>query len=282
MKKVISSSATNVFYALRSVKFWLAVALELLMMFILADVDIVHDQTQKIYYVLHMTFDKMPGEFTAAMSALPAVTLFADEWCSGRFIYSYTRLKGAGYAVTLIVSVFLIAALVSLISTGLYIGILSMSHPLTDDITSTSLLQVARSYANGGLLRHGHFFAYYLLTVLRQACYMGIFSTMAAVFSIWISNSYVAIVFPVFLYVVIPSIFWSLFKLPRVIIPSEVYQLGTYLSKEFDPDLKLSENNFSVISMLYPFIYTLIILAALAVLSFFLVRRKYRSGSDLR
>ena len=282
MKKVVSSSATNVFYALRSVKFWTAVAVNMLILFIFADVDILWGQNESIHYILFLTLDKIPEEFTMAVSAVPAVTLFADEWCSGRFIYSYTRLKGVGYAVTLVISVFLISMLVSFISTGLYIGILSLSHPWLGDTTSRMFLQSASKYANGGWLQHGHYFAFYLVTLLRQACYMGIFSAMAAVFSIWISNSYVAIVFPVFLNSVIMNILTPLLKIPFVLVPKQVYLHYVYLAKIFDPDLNRSENNFTVISMLYPFIYTLIILALLAVLSYFWIIRKYRSSSDMR
>lgn len=281
MRTVLSSTATNVFYALRSVKFWIAVAVYLLIMLVFADVDILYGQNESIYYILFLTLSKIPEEFTMVVSAIPAVTLFADEWCCGRFIYSYTRLKGAGYAVTLVLSVFLISSLVSMIGSTLYIGILSPSHPFVGDTTTRTFLQIARGYANGGLLQHGHFFAYYLITVLRQACYMGIYSTMAAAVSIWLANSYVAIVFPMVLHIAITNILKAL-TMPGIIVPQNVYRHSVYLSKIFDPDLNLSENNFSVISMIYPFIYTLIILAMLAVLSYFWINRKYEKNSDFR
>lgn len=281
MKRIVSSTATNIFYALKSVKFWAAVILEVFILYIYSDTNVIWGQKFEMYYILFWTLEAIPEEFVMAVSALPAVTLFADEWCGGRFIYSYTRLNGKGYAVTLILSVFLISVLVTLFSMGLFIGILSPSHPMAGDRLESSLLQIARGYANGGLLQHGHFFAYYLITLLRQACYMGIFAAIAAAASIWISNSYVAIVFPVFLYVVINDILVFV-NVPGVILPVNVYRHTVYLSKMFDPDLKLSENNFTVISMLYPFIYTLMVLVLLVVLSYFWIRRKYRSSSDLR
>ncbi len=281
MKEVISSTATNIFYALQSVKFWIAAAVNLLIMFIFAEMDILFGQNESVYYVLFLTLSKIPEEFTMVVSAVSAVTLFADEWCGGRFIFSYTRLKKTGYAATLVLSVFLISSLLSIFGSALYIGILSISHPLSGDTTTRAMLQIARGYANGGLLQHGHFFAYYLITILRQACYMGVFTAMAAVASIKLTNSYVAITFPIALHITITNILTAL-NVPGIIVPSNVYRHSVYLSKMFDPDLNLSENNFSMISMLYPFIYTVIILAALAVLSYFLLKQKYEKSSDLR
>lgn len=282
MKTIASSIITNVIYTLRSVKFRVAVAVDLLILFVFAGVDVLFGQNERVFYILFFTLSKIPEEFTMMISAVPTVTIFADEWCSGRFIFSYTRQKKAGYAVTLILSVFLISALVSVISTALFIGVISLSHPLdADGMKPRMLLQIARGYANGGLLQHGHFFAYYVITVLRQACYMGIYSAMAAAVSIWFANSYVAMVFPMALHVLITNILTAL-EVPGVIIPKHVYRHSVYLSKMFDPDLDLSENNFSVFSMLYPFIYTLIILAALAVISFWGIKQKNEKNSDFR
>lgn len=282
MKAVVSSTITNVFYTARSVKFWAAVAVDLLIMFIFAGIDIIFGQNESIFYILFLTLSKIPAEFAMVISAIPAATIFADEWCCGRFIYSYSRQKKAGYAVTLILSVFLISALVSLISTGLFIGVLSLSHPLdADDMSLKTLLQIARGYANGGLIQHGHFFAYYIITILRQACYMGIYSAMAATVSIWFANSYVAMASPMALHILITNIL-TVLAVPGVIIPENVYRHSVYLSKMFDPDLNLSENNFSVFSMLYPFIYTLIILTALVVISFFGIKQKNEKNSDFR
>lgn len=282
MKTVVSSTITNVFYTARSVKFRAAVVLNLLTMLIFAGIDVIFGQNESMFYILFFTLEKIPAEFTMVISAIPAATIFSDEWCGGRFVYSYTRQKKAGYAVTLILSVFLIAALVSLISTVLFIGVLSLSHPLdTDGMKPRAILQIARGYANGGLIQHGHFFVYYIVTVLRQACYMGIYSAMAATVSIWFANSYVAMVSPMALHVLLTNIL-TVLAVPGVIIPKNVYRQGVYLSKMFDPDLDLNENNFSVFSMLYPFIYTIIILAMLFVISFFGVKQKNEKNSDFR
>ncbi len=282
MKAVVSSTITNVIYTLRSVKFWAAVAVDMLIMFIFAGIDVIFGQNESIFYILFFTLSKIPAEFAMVISAIPAVTIFADEWCSGRFIFSYTRQKKAGYAVTLILSVFLISALVSVISVALFIGVLSLSHPLdAEGMKPRALLQIARGYANGGLIQHGHFFAYYVITVLRQACYMGIYSAMAAAVSICFANSYVAMVSPMALHVLITNIL-TVLAVPGVIFPKHVYRHSVYLSKMFDPDLNLSENNFSIFSMLYPFIYTLIILAVLVVISFFGIKQKNEKNSDFR
>ena len=280
MKNIFSGIITNLCYALRSAKFWIAAVAYLLIMIFYSDADELYQRGEGVYYILHYTLKHGAGEFALAVCAIPAATIFADDWCSGRFIFSYTRARKSGYAISLILSSFLIAALVSIISISIYITIFSFTNPITGDITNRSFLQITRSYANGGLMKEGHYFTYYLITILTQSCYIGIFSAMSAMLSIKLTNQYIAIVMPLILGMVMGS-FMEAIRIPYILIPSRIFSQNTWLSKYFDSELDLNYN-FSLISMIYPFIYTIAILTILAVISYFWINNKQEKSLDIR
>lgn len=273
MKTVFSCIALNMSYMLRSVKFWGAAAMYLLLIYFYAGTDdIIHDGAG-VYYILLNSLQKNEGtlQFGFAACAIPAAALFAEEWCSGRFIYSYMRAKKRGYAVSVILTSFLTAALVSIISSTVYIGILSLSHPLTGDVTKKIFIQAAlRTYANGGLMLRGHYFAYYLVTVLTQACCMGIFSALATMLSVKITNVYSVIVSSMILYLLVTNLL-TIFKVPFILNPYNIFDGLNNVIHVLSPD---NEENFTVISMLYPFIYTVIVLVIISVVSCFWIRKK--------
>lgn len=271
MKTVFSCIVLNMSYALRSVKFWGAVAMYLLLIYFYAGTDdIMHDGTG-VYYILQFSLQNGGTlQFGFAACAIPAAALFAEEWCSGRFIYSYMRAKKRSYAVSVILTSFLTAALVSIISTSVYIGILSLSHPLTGDVTQKMFIRAAQRYANGGLMLNGHYFAYYLVTILTQACCMGIFSALATMLSVKITNVYSVIVSSMILYLLVTNLL-SIFKAPFMLNPYNIFDGSNNIIRVLSPG---NEENFTVISMLYPFIYTVIVLAIISIISYFWIRKK--------
>lgn len=280
MKVVFTSVLSNLGYALRSARFWIAVGAYLLMMLFYSDADELFHRGEGVYYILHYTLKQGASEFAFAVCSISAATLFADDWCSGRFVFSYTRAKKSGYAVSLILSSFLIAALTAIISLSIYVTVFSFTNPLIGDPSSRSFLQITRSYANGGLMTDGHFFVYYLVTILTQACYIGVFSAASAMISIKLTNSYIAVVTPLILAMILSS-FMEAIHIPYIVIPNRVFSTSTWLSKFFDPDLDLN-HNFSVISMAYPFIYTIAVLVVLAVISCFWIEKKQEKSIDIR
>ena len=102
-------------------------------------------------------FCNLKYAFRSAKFWIAAAALFSEEWCSGRFVFSYTRSKKFVYAASLILSSFFIAALTAAISMRAYILIFSFTNPFTADPQNGGFMQIVRSYANGGLMAQGHF-----------------------------------------------------------------------------------------------------------------------------
>ena len=276
LKRVLSVIFVNVSNALRSARFWGMVVLYVLLL--IYSVRYTFYIGQPVSFTLTDALMVDTESFLLLICAVPSASLFADEWCSGRFLFSYLRTKKLGYAVSTMLSTFIISALVSIIALSLFIIGLSFINPLVGDIESESYFIRTMMTTNGELLIKGHIFPYYLLTVLTFSCFMGTMSTFAALVSVWLTNPYIAMVSPVVL-IELFQILLGLFHLPVLGDPRIAFSM---LNHPYQLLVHESGMGLSVISTLYPFIYTLICLVIIIFLAFVLIKRKYAVNSNLR
>lgn len=280
MTRIFGSISSNCKYNLRSVRFWAAVA-GYLALLIFATADNYHSGAA-VWYLLRLSRDFGSFYFSLVICALPGAALFAEEWCSGRFIFSYLRTGKKQYAVSMILSSFLSAFLVAFIGTFLYIGIYSLINPITSGADDIFFVQQMGSYSNGKLLYDGHVFAYYLLNTINTSCFMGLFSALATMLSAIFTNSYITVIIPLLMYEIISTLFGVL-SVPLLLNPHYVFGNGVTVIMLLHPSRDITaENNFSVISMLYPLIYLAVCLTIITIVSYFLIKRKYEKNSDIR
>lgn len=276
MKRVMSTVCSNCFYALRSADFWGAVGLYLLIV-LLISVRELDPGRSPVYYTLFVTMISSTTPLIL-ICAIPRAGIFAREWCSGRFIYSVTRIKKRGYAAATVLSAFSVSAMVSVIGMTLHILILSFTGPLTcNDPTDSHFLSWSGYYANGGLLVQGHTFAFYFLVVLIHACCMGFFSACAVVVSVIITSPYAAAVSSMVLYVIGNTLARKL-NVPGLLVPQKVLDIMHNNINLLEPD---NTENFSVLSMLYPYAFLAVWLVILIIAAHFLIKRKYDKKTDL-
>ncbi len=280
MTRILESVSSNCKYTLCSARFRAAVA-GYLAMLIFATADY-YQPGANVWYLLRLSRAFGSYYFSLVICALPGAAKFAEEWCSERFIFSYLRTGKKEYAVSVILSSFLCAFLVAFIGTSMYIGIYSLINPITSDITDVFFEQQMSGYTNGGLLYNGHIFAYYSLDVLNTSCFMGLFSALATMFSVVITNAYITIIMPLVLYE-ITSVLCNILSAPLLSHPHYVFGSGNTVIRLLYPSREITaENNFTVISMLYPLIYLAVCLAIITIVSHFLIKRKYENNSDIR
>lgn len=276
MKRILSAILVNVSGALRSARFWAAVALYVLMM--IYAVRYTFYVGQPISYTLIDALMAGVEDFLFLICALPSAVLFAEDWCSGGFLFSYLRTKKLGYAASSMLSTFIISALVSAIALSLFIVGLSFVNPLVGDVEEQTFYIRTIHSTNGTLLLNGNIFGYYALAVLTYSCFMGIMSAFAALASVWLTNPYIAMVSPLVL-IKLFEIPVRLFHIPALVEPRVAFSLMNtqyqYLSDE-------SGMGSSVIGTLYPFIYTLVCLAVIIFLAYISIKRKYSTGFDAR
>lgn len=100
--------------------------------------------------------------FLLLICAVPSAALFAEDWCSGRFLFAYLRTGKTGYAASSMLSTFIISALVSMISLSLFVIGLSFINPLVGNIEDVTYHDQLLMLTNGELLIKGYIFPYYL------------------------------------------------------------------------------------------------------------------------
>ena len=276
MKTAFNCVGMYCLYAFRSIKFWAACLIYLLLL-IFGTADF-YNESAGVYYLLHYALQNGTKEFGLVVCAIPAAGIFADEWCSGRFVYSYTRAKTLPYAVSVVLSAFLIAAATYIAANAAYILIFSITNPIVGVLDDTSFVQSMMSYANGGLMLKGNVGGYYIINALTGGCNVGIFSALAVLVSVIITNSYIATVSPMILYIFITN-FMNFLNIPRIANPYYIFSGGHYVFSDLTPN---SADNFSIISMAYPFVYALCVVAIIAMAALFGINRKYEKNSDLR
>ncbi len=276
MKRVLSAISINVSKALRSARFWGMVVLYVLLL--IYSVRYTFYIGQPVSYTLTDALMVDTESFLLLICAVPSAALFAEDWCSGRFLFSYLRTKKLGYAASTMLSTFIISALVSVIALSLFIVGLSFINPLVGDIESDSYIFRTMQTTNGELLLKGHTFPFYLLTVLTFSCYMGTMSTFAALVSVWLANPYIAMVSPIVL-IELFQIIIGLFHLPAIGYPRIAFSM---LNHPYQLLVHESGMGGSVISTLYPFIYTLVCLTIIIFLAYILIERKYAVNFDPR
>lgn len=280
MTRILRNISSNCKYTLRSVRFWAAVA-GYLALLIFATADYYHSGAA-VWYLLRISRSFGSYYFSLVICALPGAALFAEEWCSERFVFSYLRTGKKEYAVSTILSSFLSAFSAAFIGTSLYIGIYSLINPITSDANDIIFAQQMGGYTNGGLLYNGHIFAYYLLDVINTSCFMGLFSALATMLSAVLTNSYITVIMPLLMYEIISTLF-NILSVPLLFNPHYVFSAGNTVIMLLYPSRKITaENNFTVISMLYPLIYLLVCLAFITIIAYFLIKRKYENNSDIR
>ena len=276
IKRIVSVIFVNVSNALRSARFWAMVVLYVLLL--IYSVRYTFYIGQPVSYTLRNALMLETESFLLLICAVPSAALFAEEWCSGRFLFSYLRSKKLGYAASSMLSTFIISALVSIIALSLFVIGLSFINPLVGNIEDETYYSQTMMLTNGELLLKGYIFPYYLLLILTFSCFMGTMSAFAALISVWLTNPYIAMVSPP----VMLELIWilaTIFHLPALAQPKIAFSM---LNHPYQLLVHESGRGVSVISTLYPFIYTFICLVIIIFLAFILIERKYAANSGTR
>ncbi|MCM1166148.1 MAG: hypothetical protein NC401_09090 [Ruminococcus sp.] len=256
-------------------KFWLAVALYIGLLTIISQ-DLFSEYAT-VYYIFHYAFANSTSYFLLVICALPNAAVFVCEWSARRFVASYSRTKKFPFASSMIVSSFISAFAVSIIASVLYLAILLLKYPVCGDISDAYFLYQMGGYANGGLAILGNNFLYYFMEFVTQGCLMGSFSALATLFSVILTDPNIAVVMPMILYILITNVM-SWLPIPRLLNPYHVYSQRNTVYKIFFPD---RTENFSVISMMYPLIYTAVLLGIFVLAAYFMINRKYEKYNDI-
>ncbi|MCH5209179.1 MAG: hypothetical protein J1F04_09855 [Oscillospiraceae bacterium] len=273
MLNFLRLTGINISRALRSFTFWMPCAVCVALMFVYTKADLVLDfpfSDFELHYLLRYGLGHGSDTFLLLVCTFSSAGLFAEEWCSGRFTNTYLRCGKRGYAAAQTASVFIISLLVIIISVTAYLLIcMGLGSDIVDDPNASVFLQSAVHYPNGDLLVGGNYFAFFFLYALIEGCYAGLLAVIGFVFSIFLTNRYIAAVIPTLIMSVIDRVMIML-GAPFLIIPTNVYGL-----KSLYPWIHGNrEHNLSFVSLIYPYAYTLIFVALLGIAAYFMIKNK--------
>lgn len=275
MKRFFSATGMYLTKTLRGVRFWCAVALYIGLLALISQ-DLISEYSD-VAYIFHYAFANSTSYFLLIICALPSAAVFAEEWSAKRFVSTYTRTKRVPFSASMIISSFLSALIVSVVASVLYMTILSFIYPVSGDTSDIGYLQQMNSYANGGLAVSGNFFLYYFMVFITQGCLMGLFSAFATLLSIKLTDSNIAVVMPMILYITVTNIM-SYLPISNLLNPYHVYSQSGTVYRTLFPG---STDGFSVVSMLYPLIYTVVILFVFTVIAHYMIIQKYEKYNDI-
>jgi len=154
---------------------------------------------------------------------------------------------------------------------------MGLGSEVVKDPTARAFLQAARNYPNGDLLIRGNYFAFFFLYALIEGCYAGLLAVVGFVFSIVLTNKYIATVIPTLIMNVAGRIL-TMVNAPILTRPAQVYGL-----RSLYPWIHGNrEKNLSFISLIYPYAYTLIFVILLGIAAYFMINNKTAKSADLR
>ncbi len=271
MVRLFSAIGVNIFYALRTARFWISAGLYFLMLFCMSRYLIHSGGCVALTIGDALMYDS--DSFLLVICAVPSAVLFSEDWRSGRFIYAYQRTGKFNYAASTILSSFAISALVAIIGLSIFAVVLSFNNSFTIPADNEALIYLMLTKTDGELLVKGNVLGYYTLAFLVNACYMGTFSAFAALVSVCVTNPYIAMVTPL----VILEFMWII-PFPIFLTPKFAFSQTNSPYIQFGDPAGAGMNLFST---LYPFIYSAVCLAVIIVTAYFLIERKYAVNSDV-
>lgn len=246
-----------------SLRFWGCAVISALLMISFVLGDYASDGLNAGMYYFYMGVETSGSdELLIMLAAMPAITLFCDDRNSGEFFFLYTRTGKRIYPLAVTLSSAIIAAFSVIVSYLLFSAFILAKYPLVPMMSAEELRRETLGMRNCGLLTSVPI-AFYALWIALKGAIAALYSVLGILLSVFITNVHLALVSPMIISKVI-EIFSAVFDLPFWLDAATVY--GYSLSLYFGFGGTLDGELFSVISAVYPFVFTLIavILTALA------------------
>ena len=206
-----------------------------------------------------------------AIAAFPAVTMFYDDWKTGYFKLVMPRAGRKKYTFSVTLAAGVTAAAVMILSYTIFSIYILSKFPAVRSLSPSELRTDTIGFPNSGLLYTGHAFLCYLLYFLTRGAMAAFFAVFAVFQSMLITNRHLTLISPVLIYILYFS--FNLFDiLPAVVNPFVLYWNGFKLYLVFGGTLDGSF--FSPISAVYPMLFTIAIMAVLALVEAKILRLK--------
>lgn len=208
------------------------------------------------------------------IAALPAITLFCEDYNSGKFLLTYSRTGKKIYPFAVTLSSGITTALSVTIAYLIFSAIILLSgHPAVPDLEPAVLRWETIGMANSALLATAPVM-FYILWIVREALCAAVYSMLGILLSVFITNIHLTIVSPLMMSMLY-DIFNRVIRLPFWMNFGSVYSGSLTLFFGFGGTL--DDEIFSLISAVYPFIYTIISVIIISIITGKMISLKLNS-----
>lgn len=247
-----------------SLRFWGCAVISALLMISFVLGDYASDGLNAGMYYFYMGVETSGSdELLIMLAAMPAITLFCDDRNSGEFFFLYTRTGKRIYPLAVTLSSAIIAAFSVIVSYLLFSAFILAKYPLVPPISAAELRQETIGMLNCGLLTSVPA-AFYVLWIALKGSIASLYSAIGILLSVFITNAHLTLVSPM-LTSMIDGFFVSVINPPFWMSSSSLYGFSLSLYLNFGGTL--DGELFSVISAVYPFIFTFVIIFVLSVIT---------------
>lgn len=211
-------------------------------------------------------------ELLIMLAALPAVTFFCEDCGSGRFLLTYSRTGKKIYPFAVTFSAGLVTAVSVIITYLIFSAFILLKYPLVPPIEPAELRRETIGMANSALLVTAPA-VFYALWIIREALIAAVYSMLGILLSAFITNVHLTLVSPLIL-CMMTDIFSRVIKLPFWLDINLIYGGSIGLYRGFGGTL--DGEIFSMISAVYPFIFTIFLIILISVITGKVIAAKLR------
>lgn len=258
-----------------SLKFLGCTLVSALLMFSFVESDyFIHFSDSTLYYFYMNVGEGGSSDLLVMIAALPAITLFCEDYSSGKFLLAYSRTGKKIYPFAVTLSSGIITALSVIITYLIFSAVILLGgYPAVPDLEPAVLRWETIGLANSALLPTAPVL-FYALWIIREALRAAVYSMLGILLSVFITNIHLTIVSPLMLNMLF-DIFDKIIPLPFWCNFFKVYSGGLGLFFGFGGTL--DDEIFSLISAVYPFTYTIISVIIISIITGKMISLKLNS-----
>lgn len=245
-----------------------------LLMFSFVESDYFRHFDVTLYYFYMNVGEGYSTDLLNMIAALPAITLFCEDYSSGKFLLTYARTGKKIYPFAVTLSSGITTAILVTVSYLIFSAVILLGgYPAVPDLEPAVLRWETIGLANSALLPTVPVL-FYALWIVREAMCTAVYSMLGILLSVFITNIHLTIVSPLMMSMLY-DIFNRVIRLPFWMDFGSVYS-GS-LSLFFGFGGTLDDEIFSPISAVYPFIYTIISVIIISIITGKMISLKLNS-----
>ncbi len=237
-----------------SLKFIGCTFLTVMLMTSFVYLDYINNIGSALYYFYQGIESSGSVYFLIMLASMPGIVMFCEDWSCGVFDFLMVRSGRRKYAFSVIFGSATVSSLSILLSYIFFSLVILAKYPLVPAISTEEIRISTIGMINSGLLTVKPIL-FYVIFILNKVAMAAFYTSVGIVISTAITDIHLTIVLPVLMNVVF-GLVAEILQPPFWLDLRIIFSTGAGLYLNFGGDLDGSL--FSVISAIYPFVFTFV------------------------